>query len=90
MKKTIEFDLKLTFQEFKKVCLIAVYFSEGMDLEEIDEVINDWFVIYKESGFDDPVHFLEYQQLVDVTRNTHSFWLSPSGVMLLKLNDRSQ
>lgn len=86
MKKEIA--LKVTFKEFQRICMIAVYFSEQMDLDEIDEVINEWFAIYKDSGFDDPVHFLEYQQLVDVTRKTHSFWLSPSGVMILKLHDR--
>lgn len=80
-----EFDLKAKFHIFQEICLIAVYFSEDMHSDEITEVINDWFVIYKDSGYNDVKAFLVEQQLPDVTRETHSFWLDPRGVLLLDL-----
>lgn len=88
MKNDIEFNKKVTFKAFQEVCSIAIHFTDAMDLDEIDEVVNDIYAIYKDSGFDDPVHFLEYQQMVDVTRKSHDFWLSPVGIRLLKIENR--
>jgi hypothetical protein len=74
--------MKATFKEFKDICMIIVYFCEETGMEEINDLINDWYTMYKESRYDDPVEYMTLVQLPDVTRDSHHFWLDQRGLML--------
>ena len=76
------------FEEFKSVCEIAIYFSERMDIEEIKEVLNDLFELYKGMTYTNPIDFLQFH-LEDVDRNSHDFWLDKRGLMILHLQTRT-
>jgi len=74
--------MKATFKEFKDICLIIVYFRDDMGIDEINDLINDWYIMYKDSKYDDPVEYITLCQLPDVTRDSHPFWIDPRGLML--------
>jgi hypothetical protein len=71
---------KSTFDQFKKIVMIIVFFSEKMDLEEINECLQDWYVLYKEAGDYGIVEYMK-QHLQDVNRNSHDFWLDERGLL---------
>lgn len=75
---------KSTFEQFNKMVIIIVFFSEKMDLEEINNCIQDWYVLYKEAGDYGIVEYMK-QHLQDVNRNSHDFWLDERGLLLLEV-----
>lgn len=78
-----------TFSEFKKATMIIVYFSDSMDMDEIDETINDLYELYKGMKYEEPLEFYEFHMPPEeVNRKTHSFWLDPRGVFLCYLHSR--
>lgn len=82
--------MKKTFEEFKAVALIAVYFREDVSIEDRDIIFNDWYVMYKEQkNYDSPLEWLQFQLPADeVNRITHDFWFDDRGVMLLYVYSR--
>lgn len=76
---------KAKYNDFKETVMIAVEFSEGNSTEDIDDLCQDWYVIYKESNTVDPIQWIEDHFSLGVSRDTHSFWLSERGLMLFRM-----
>ncbi len=76
--------MKLPFSDFKSTMFVAIHFSDSMSTADIDEVINDLYVLYKELRYNDAIEFLKFHMpIAEVNRDTHSFWLDEKGLFLL-------
>ena len=76
---------KQTFKVFNEHARILIYFTEGMSESDIEEVIQDMYVMYKENKAHEwPSSFLK-EHLQDVKRDTHDFWLDERGIWLMEV-----
>lgn len=75
------------FDEFKAVMVILMYFSEKHGAADIENYFQEWYVMYKESKFYDPLEWGEFW-FADLNRDTHEHWIDPRGRMLLYLHSR--
>lgn len=77
------------FEEFNAVVIIAVHFADKMSTADISEVVNDWYILYKEMRYEEPIDFLTFHlPSAEVNRDTHDFWLDNRGLMILYLQTR--
>jgi hypothetical protein len=75
---------KQDFKVFSEHARILVYFSEGMSSAEIDEHLNEWYAMYKESSWEWPSQFIK-EHFSGITRDSHNFWLDDRGVWLMEV-----
>lgn len=76
---------KQTFKVFNEHARILIYFSEKMGGADIEEAIQEMYILYKENKAHEwPSPFLR-EHLIDVTRDTHDFWLDERGGWLMEL-----
>lgn len=80
MKKSTKQDFKV----FNEHARILIYFSEKMSESDIEELIHDLYVMYKESVYDWPSQFIKWH-FSEITRDTHDFWLDDRGVWLMDI-----
>lgn len=80
----------VTFEHFKSVSEIAVYFSEKMDRQDIEEVMNELYELYREMNYHEPIDFLKFHLIKEqVNRDTHDFWLDPKGMFIVTYSNKN-
>lgn len=66
------------FEEFKAVMIILMHFDDNVSTSEINEYLQEWYVMYKEATYHDPKEWAEFW-FSSVNRDEHDFWIDPGG-----------
>lgn len=81
-------EMKQNFKVFSQHARILIYFSEQMSETDIEEHLQEWYVMYKESSYEWPSQFIKWH-FSEITRDTHDFWLDDRGEWLMDVASRA-
>lgn len=72
------------FPEFKATAMIIVHFVDKMSIDGVDEMLQDWYELYKGMKYYDVIEFFQFHlNPSEVNRDTHDFWLDDRGLYLM-------
>lgn len=77
----------MTYEYFKSQMAILVHFVDDMSREDIEEVMNEWYALYKSYPYKTLLDWVDMHFTV-VSRDSNDYWLDARGRKLLELENR--
>lgn len=69
---------KINYYSFNALMSIAMQFDENMSDEESEELIQEWYVMFKQQGFETVKEFVDWNfNPKEVNKDTHPYWQKP-------------
>lgn len=67
---------KIDYKLFKKTINRLMDFDWKLDGEDIDDLIQDWYIMFKEQRFETVKEFVNWNfNPKEVNKNTHPYWI---------------
>ena len=69
---------KINYYSFNALIYLAMQFDENMSDEESEELIQEWYVMFRQQGFETVKEFVDWNfNPKEVNQNTHPYWQKP-------------
>ena len=66
---------KINYYSFNALIYLAMQFDENMSDEESEELIQEWYVMFRQQGFETVKEFVDWNfNPKEVNQNTHPYW----------------